>query len=147
MKFIGIPITPLKYLFTILIALFLSPFEGFAQSKKEDTDLCKLKNKMLESEILKLDDIIKKQHEENIVLKTKIQNHEPKVVKTYEEEYKKAKASLPKLLDVARKLEEDKNYAEASDVYSTISSYFPGTYEAYEANKRLPEVLSRVKKR
>ncbi|MBY0426247.1 MAG: hypothetical protein K2Q22_11465 [Cytophagales bacterium] len=140
-------IGPLKYIIASFISIFFVYNEGMAQSKKEETDLCKLRNKMLESEILKLDDIVKKQHEENIALKAKIQNHDPKVVRTYEEEFKKAKASLSKFLEAARKLEEKKSYEEAADIYTAISSYFPGTYEAYEANRRLPEVLPKIKRR
>jgi hypothetical protein len=120
---------------------------GNAQTKKEDTDLCKLKNKMLEAEVTKLEDIVKRQHEENIELKKRIHNQEPVKTKTFEEEFKKAKGALPKLLATAQKLEENKDYSEASDLYYSIATYFPGTYEAYISNQRIPEVLSKIKKR
>jgi len=120
---------------------------GFAQSKKEETDLCKLKNKMLEVEVAKLDEIVKKQHEENIELKKKIQNHDPKVVKSFEEEFKKAKGALPILFATAQRLEEDKKLREAADIYTSIATYFPGTYEAYLSLQRIPDVVSKIKKR
>lgn len=102
---------------------------------------------MLEAEILKLEEMVKNQHKENIELKQKIQNVDYKVVKTYEEEFKKAKLSLSKLLVTAQRLEEDKKYLEASEIYEVISSYFPGTYEAFQANQRIPTVISKIKKR
>jgi hypothetical protein len=147
MKFTHIQ-KPLCRLFLgLLLLITLGISISFSQEKKDGTDLCKLKNKMLEAEVLKLEEMVKKQHEENIELKNRIQNSDPKIIKTFEDEYKKAKSSLPRLLETAIQLEGSKDYYESSEIYSVISTYFPSTYEAYEANKRLPNILSKVKKK